>query len=83
MRAEEMEKCINCVVQEGLDGITSREYRANKAISLEGNVQARYFSEIRNDMNSLAANRVMTVGVNQSANTLFKELDLYKELSIR
>lgn len=76
MGKEEMEKNISCVVREGLEGVTLREHRPNKALSLEQGVQARYFSKMRNDMNSVASSRIMIIGVNKSANELFKEISL-------
>lgn len=51
---------VNGLVKEGLDGITIRDRRADKAISLEGCIQATLFSEIRNDMNTYAASRVIS-----------------------
>ncbi len=76
MTVEEMDRNIDQVIQEGLSGITRRDHRTNKAISLEQGAQARYFSRLRNDMNSFASSRVMTVGVSKSANALFKEISL-------
>lgn len=72
--AESIEKNINRLIEEGLSGITPREYRTNKAISLEGSVQANFFSIIRNDMKSFASGRVMVAGISKNANDLYKEI---------
>lgn len=72
MSPEKMEKDIRCVTQEGLNGLTLREYREKRLAGLE-EPQAEYFSKIRNDMNRLAISRVMTAG--QSTDTVFCDIE--------
>lgn len=65
---------INQMTKEGLDGVTPRDIRPNKAINLEDKIQADYFSDIRSSLDTYAASRVMEVGKTEEASQIFKEL---------
>lgn len=74
MRKDEIDKRIEHVVQEGLDGITPLDYRPNKAMGLEEEDQAVYYAKIRKDLDRYSSHRVMDVGVDHAAQVLFGEV---------
>ena len=65
---------VDSLVREGIEGVTVRDIRANKAISLEDGLQAAYFSKIRDDMNSYASSRLMKNNKADESYELFKEI---------
>lgn len=65
---------INQLTKEGLDGVTPRDTIPDKAMNLEGKIQADYFSDIRNSFDTYASSRVMEVGKDEEASRIFKEL---------
>lgn len=65
---------INQLTKEGLDGVTPRDIRRNKAINLDGKIQAEFFSDIRSSFETYVTSRVLEVGKNEGASRIFKEL---------